>query len=71
MALVLPDVGLRACLCLWISSWFFKPHGSPGPEDEETETGRLTLGQGAAEADSSTDQKAAKKTAAGETDTGQ
>jgi hypothetical protein len=47
---------------------FVKPHGPPGPKDKEAETGRLTLGQGTAEADSSTDQRAAKEMAAGETD---
>jgi hypothetical protein len=42
---------------------FVKPHGSPGPEDEEDETGRLALGQGTAKADSFTNQRAAKEMA--------
>jgi hypothetical protein len=44
---------------------------TPGPKDEEAETGRFTPGQGATEVDSSTDQKAAKEMATGKTDTGQ
>jgi hypothetical protein len=56
---------------VWVPSLFVKPHGYPDPEDEETETGRLTSGQGATKADSSTDQKVAKETGAGKTDTGQ
>jgi hypothetical protein len=50
--------------------WFAKPRGPPGPKDEEAETGRLAQGQGTAEADSSTDQRAAKETAASKTDMG-
>jgi hypothetical protein len=56
---------------VWVPSWFVKPHGSPGPEDEEAETGRLSPGQGTTEADSSTNQKAAKTTTTGEKDAGQ
>jgi hypothetical protein len=44
---------------------------TPGPKDEETEIGRLTLGQGTTEADSFTDQRVAKETAIRETDAGQ
>jgi hypothetical protein len=55
---------------LWVPLRFVKSHGSPGPKDEETETGRLTLGLGTTEADT-TDQRAAKEMAAGETDAGQ
>jgi hypothetical protein len=46
---------------LWVPSRFVKPHGPPGLEDEEAETGRLAPGQGAAKSDSTTDQKAVKK----------
>jgi hypothetical protein len=64
----------RACFCVfledaehpvWVPSQFVKPHG---PKDEETETGRLILGQGTTEADLSTNQRAVKKIVAIEID---
>jgi hypothetical protein len=51
-------------------TFFVKLHGPHDPKDEEAETGRLTLGQGTTEADSSTDQRAVKEKDAGETDVG-
>jgi hypothetical protein len=56
---------------VWVPLWFVKSHGLRGPEDKEAETGGLALGQGAAEADSSTDQRVAKETVTGKTDMGQ
>jgi hypothetical protein len=53
---------------VWVPLWFAKLHGSPVPKDEEAETGRFALGQGATEADSSTDQRVVKETVADETD---
>jgi hypothetical protein len=41
---------------------------TPSSKEEEAETERLTLGQGKTEADSSTDQRAAKEMATGKTD---
>jgi hypothetical protein len=70
----------RECVCVfpegaehpvWVPSWFVKPHGSLGSEDEEAETGRLTPGQGVTKADFSTDQRAAKEMDIGKTDMGQ
>jgi hypothetical protein len=40
---------------------FVKHHGPPGPKDEEAETGRLVLGQGTTEADSSTNQRQSRR----------
>jgi hypothetical protein len=56
---------------VWVPSQFVKPHGSPGPEDEEAEPERLALGQEAAKADSSPDQRVVKEMANDKTDTGQ
>jgi hypothetical protein len=55
----------------WVPSQFVKLYGLPDPKDEESETGRLTLGQGATEADSSINHRVAKEMADGETDMGQ
>jgi hypothetical protein len=56
---------------VWVPSQFVKPHGPPGPKDEEAETGRLASGQGTTEVDSSTDQRVAKEMATDKTDTEQ
>jgi hypothetical protein len=53
---------------MWVPLQFVKPHGPPGPKGEEAETGGLTLGQGTTEADSSTDQRVAKKMATSKID---
>jgi hypothetical protein len=47
---------------VWVPSWFVKPHGPPGPKDEEAETGRHALGQETTEADSSTHQPPVRQT---------